>query len=147
MREKKMKNTNMLVLTVALNLITLITVNIPTEPTAAQEEEEEYIGPGRIDIDAGEYIYYEFPALNIPEISSIYFYGTVGVTGGIIPNILVQLYDSETGQMYINRLTTYDDFGVYLPMGREYILRFENTALLAGETKHVNAEFSVRPMR
>jgi hypothetical protein len=71
---------------------------------------------------------------------------TTGVTGGIIPNILAQLYDSETGQTYINRLTTYDDFGVCLPMGRGYTLKFENTALLAGETKNVNVDFYAKPV-
>jgi hypothetical protein len=49
--------------------------------------------------------------------------------------------------MYINRLTTYDEFGVYLPMGREYTLEFQNTAILAGETKYVDTDFYVRPIR
>ena len=124
----------------------IATGNIIVQPAVAQEEDS-YIGPGRIEVEAGKSINYDLPELNTPEVNSIYFYGTVGVKGGILPVIIVQLYDSETGQMYINRRTTYDDFGVYLPMGREYTLEFTNDALFAGETKYVDADFYARPVR
>jgi hypothetical protein len=121
-----------------------------TEPAPSQPYTQQIVQDS-LRIEAG-YYYYTF---STPNAMNIRLIGTVGITGGVVPQILVHVMDSAQcppasannfnirgcNSYYISNY--YGDGGavdIYLPSSRTFYLAFENDAVL-GESKTVDASF------
>jgi hypothetical protein len=122
-----------------------------TEPAPSQPYSQQIVQDS-IRIEPSYYYYYTF---STPNAMNIRLIGTVGVTGGVVPQILVYVMDSAQcppasgnnfnikgcNSYYIS--SYYQDGGtvdIYLPSSRTFYLAFENDAVL-GESKTVDASF------